>query len=79
MALVLGLVGFPDLPMGNAALATLGVGGWSLLLAPLALHVGTAVLTSALVRMRPERAMWLWLPSGVLHASYNAILMAVAV
>lgn len=74
-ALLLGLVGFPDLPMGSVALATLGVGGWALLVAPLGLHVGTALMTSALVGRAPRHAAWLWLPAGALHATYNAALV----
>jgi ABC-type Na+ efflux pump permease subunit len=72
---VVQLVGLPDLPLGEAAFAPAGIGlagAVGLLLAPLALHAGTAMIT-ALGASRGHRLWYLGtlvLATGV-HALYN--------
>jgi ABC-type Na+ efflux pump permease subunit len=75
LALVLGLVGFRDLPYGDAALALLGSGiGPLLLVAPLALHVATATLM-AVGAARGRAGAWLGgFAALALHFGYDHLI-----
>ncbi|MFC7166485.1 PrsW family intramembrane metalloprotease [Halospeciosus flavus] len=73
LLLVVQLVGLPELVLGRATLATVGAAGMPLwmLVAPLALHVGTAAL-SAVGASRDETSYLVALAGAVVvHVAYN--------
>lgn len=72
LALVLALVGFGFLTLGEETLRVFGVsGGWLLLVAPLLLHVACSVLAAAgLGRARPWPTV-LYFAAAALHLAYN--------
>lgn len=75
LALLVALVGFGLLPLGEPSLALWGVGGGILLIAPLLLHAGTAALSAIGVR-RSKAVAWLcYLAACVVHAAYNIALV----
>lgn len=74
-ALILGLVGFPELPSGGLVLASLGVGGWLVLLAPLGLHAATGALTAVMTQRWPMHRAWMWMPAACVHVAYNGLLI----
>lgn len=83
-AVVVQLVGLPDLDLGRAAFEIgAGLGGASgvvligLLLVPLGLHVGTAVLTSVGARKGRTAYAAAFLGAVVIHATYNLVVVMV--
>lgn len=74
LVIVTQLVGLPDIDVGQYAFATTGAGSLAplLLLAPLALHVGTAAMTGAAASR--NRAVYLGVVglAAILHVAYNA-------
>lgn len=73
-ALVLAIIGFGGLPYGLDALRAFGViGGFGVLLAPLALHSATAAIVAWAAR-RGRFAWGLW-AAVLVHAAYNTVLV----
>lgn len=77
LALLVALVGFSSLPLGQESLGVIGGGSGLLLVAPLVLHTGAAMVGA----LAPaSRRPWGTLALGgawALHASYNAAILVV--
>lgn len=75
LALLVALVGFDLLPLGPSSLALWGIGGGYLLIAPLLLHIGTAIV-AALGVGRPK---WIgrsaYIGACALHLLYNLAIL----
>jgi len=78
LAVVLAIVGFGDLRLGDATLRTFGVsGGWLLAIAPLALHVAAAMVAASGLGRRPWGTV-AYLAAVALHFGYDLAVAGVA-
>jgi hypothetical protein len=76
LALLLGLVGFGLLDVGPDVLATFGIAGdVTLVVAPLALHVGTVTITAYMCRRGRGGVLLGWWIAGLVHVAYNATII----
>ncbi|MFA5945061.1 MAG: hypothetical protein WC876_11425 [Candidatus Thermoplasmatota archaeon] len=76
LALLVALVGFGLLPLGQTSLALWGVGGGAVLLvAPLLLHAGCSAIAATGSRRKGAWPVLAWLGAAVAHAAYNVILL----
>lgn len=72
LALLVALVGFGLLPFGDESLALWGVGaGAALLVAPLLLHAGTAMVAGSAARRSKGWRTLAYFAAVLLHAAYN--------
>lgn len=75
LALLVALVGFGLLPLGDTSLALWGVGGGALLIAPLLLHAGCSAIAATGARHSKGWATVAWLGAAAVHAAYNVVLL----
>jgi ABC-type Na+ efflux pump permease subunit len=75
LALLVALVGFGLLPLGQTSLALWGVGGGVLLIAPLVLHTVCSAIAATGARRSRGWATLAWLAAAVVHATYNVLLL----
>lgn len=75
LALLVALVGFDVLPLGKSSLALWGVGGGILLIAPLLLHVGTAIIAASGVGRSKALSRLAYLAACAIHLAYNVAIL----
>jgi len=76
LALLVALAGFGLLPLGTPSLALWGIGGGAVvLLAPLLLHAGCTLVSTAGARRGGGWQALSWLGAASLHAAYNTLLL----